>query len=75
VSDNIGRDLGRIEGKLDAFMSTLKEHTDRMNRMDENHEQLADKVGDTTKKVYLITVVGGAIWAALIAFVSKLIHT
>lgn len=75
LSDNIGRDLGRIEGKLDSFINTFKDHTDRMNRIDENHEQLATKVEDVTKKMYLITVVGGAIWGAAVAFLARFIHS
>lgn len=73
--EDIGRDLGRIEGKLDAFMATLKDHTDRMNRMDENHEQLVVKVEDTTKKMYLVMTIGGIVWSAIVAFAAKFIHT
>lgn len=74
MNDDISRDLGRIEGKLDSFMGILRDHTDRMNRMDDNHEQLVDKVEANTKKTYLIMSVGSAIWAVLTSLAMKYLH-
>lgn len=69
--DNISRDLGRIEGKLDSILIRMADHTDRMNRIDDNHEQLAEKVADNQKKLYAITLIGSALWGIIVHFVAR----
>lgn len=73
MSEDISRDLGRIEGKLDAFMSRLQDHHDRMNRMDENHEQLVEKVEENTKKMYVVTTIASAVCGGIVSLVVKLL--
>lgn len=66
MSDEIQRAVGRIEGKLDSLLETMKAHVADDDR---NFADVNARIGKIEKKVYWFT---GA-WAAVGAFATYII--
>jgi peptidoglycan hydrolase CwlO-like protein len=45
--------IGRIEGKIDIFLNTVRDHSDRMNRIDQDVEDVRKDLKDTHKEIDL----------------------
>lgn len=80
MADNseILRALGRIEGQLTAVIASLVDHTSRMNRIDEDIEDVRAEVGRVKeklstleKKQYAIVVVATIALNGIAIFVKK----
>lgn len=68
------RALGKLEGKIDAFIQTQKEHFDRMNRIDENMEGLEERVRTVEKKQYGVFLVATVLWGLIVLVFKTVIH-
>ena len=74
------RSLGRLEGKCDSIIASLKDHTGRMNRIDEDVEdvrsdisELKKEVAKLDKKQYAIITVATLLWGILLVAARKLL--
>jgi archaellum component FlaC len=70
-NDDILRALGRVEGKIDSITIALKDHTDRMNRIDEDIENVEKRVGNLERKQYAILTIASIIGAIISLAVRK----
>ncbi len=68
--EDFNRALGRIEGKLNE----LDKHFDRMNRIDEDLEELNKRIASVEKKQYGILAVATVVWTAIIVLIKSVFY-
>ena len=66
------RAIGRLEGKVDALISSGEGAIERMNRIDAEHAKLEERVNKIDRKQYAILAVATVGWA-IFTWASKLI--
>ena len=75
--------IGRIEGKIDGFIQSVKTHHDRMNRIDEDvdgvrkdlkeiHKDIDIRLRALEVKMYTICIVAGFISVIASALISNI---
>lgn len=81
-NNDVLRALGRLEGKCDSIIDSLKDHSSRMNRIDQDVEDLRDvvfkkvskqdkEIATLQKKQYGLFLVGGILGTAILAAFRK----